>query len=246
MVVSLLPIKFELKDQFLSTLNIFTQSTFMDSWLSIAQKPRSALHLLSPLSIQFIQHLLTPITTSWPGTPLGAWETKMNHRSLFSGSLQPSSLAHSSTFLCSLTLHTQGRHKTCQGIIMALVKTKQKQQQMFYGGEGYNSQFKWGFWIICGFRLPIYPCSSWPPFLGLLNVDSNNKEHILCSNLLLLRPHFPLRPFHFLFLHSCCLYPDYLLKLSFTFVLTTGHLLVPLPQTNHIEINVFKKFTFCL
>lgn len=85
----------------------------------------------------------------------------------------------------------------------------------------------------------IYPCSSWPPILGLLNVDSNNKEHILRLDLLLLRPHFPLHPFHFLFLHSCWLYPDYLLKLSFTFVLTTGHLLVPLSLFHLTGIRIF-------
>ena len=51
---------------------------------------------------------------------------------------------------------------------------------------------------------------------------------------------FSLHPSHFLFLHSCWLDPDYLLKLSFTVVLTTGHLLVPLPQSNHPEI----KFVF--
>lgn len=50
---------------------------------------------------------------------------------------------------------------------------------------------------------------------------------------------FSLHPFHFLFLHSCWLDPDYLLKLSFTVVLTTGHLLVPLPQSNHPEIVFF-------
>lgn len=76
------------------------------------------------------------------------------------------------------------------------------------------------------------------PFLGLLSVDSSNKEHILCLDLFLLRPHFPLHPVHFLFLHSCWLYPDYLLKLSFTFVLTTGHLFLPLPQSNYTESRV--------
>lgn len=53
---------------------------------------------------------------------------------------------------------------------------------------------------------------------------------------------FSLHPSHFLFLHSCWLDPDYLLKLSFTVVLTTGHLLVPLPQSNHPEIVCFSFF----
>lgn len=88
----------------------------------------------------------------------------------------------------------------------------------------------------------IYPCSSWPPSLGLLNVDSSNKEHILCLDLLLLRPHSPPPPLvQLLFPHSCWLHPDYLLKLSFTFVLTTGHLFVALPQSNQTEIKIKKK-----
>lgn len=91
---------------------------------------------------------------------------------------------------------------------------------------------------------PIHPCSSPPPCLGLLNVDSSNKERILCLDLLLLRPHFPLHPFHFLFLHSCGLYPDYLLKLSFTFVLTTGHLSVPWPSPTTLKSRFFTNSPF--
>lgn len=75
----------------------------------------------------------------------------------------------------------------------------------------------------------IFPCSSWPPFLGLLNVDSNNKEHSKLGSPFT-KASFSLHPSHFLFLHSCWLDPDYLLKLSFTVVLTTGHPLVPLPH----------------
>lgn len=75
----------------------------------------------------------------------------------------------------------------------------------------------------------IFPCSSWPPFLGLLNVDSNNKEHSKLGSPFT-KASFSLHPSHFLFLHSCWLDPDYLLKLSFTVVLTTGHLFIPLPH----------------
>ena len=71
------------------------------------------------------------------------------------------------------------------------------------------------------------------------NIKKNTARIGMARQNHLLRPHFPLHPFHFLFLHSCWLYPDYLLKLSFTFVLTTGRLLVPFPQPNHIEIKVF-------
>lgn len=84
----------------------------------------------------------------------------------------------------------------------------------------------------------IFPCSSWPPFLGLLNVDSNNKEHSMLGSPFT-KASFSLHPSHFLFLHSCWLDPDYLLKLSFTIVLTTGHLLVPLPQSTYSEIKFF-------
>lgn len=69
---------------------------------------------------------------------------------------------------------------------MALVKTKQNKD--FIKEKVRTISLNGAF----GLSLDsIYPRSSWPPFLGLLNVDSSNKEHILCLDLLSLRPHFP-------------------------------------------------------
>lgn len=89
----------EFRNQFQSILNILVQSklnTFLIIYGSEIQNSQYLI-FLSPFSVQFIKHLLAPSMISYPGTPLGAGDTKMKtHRSLLSSSLHPSFLVRPS------------------------------------------------------------------------------------------------------------------------------------------------------